>query len=96
MVVTCVHLFVRAEHIEDFIKATSINHEASIEEPQNLRFDVLQEPNDPSRFMLYEAYASEAGAAAHRQTQHYLTWRETVAPWMAEPRTGLSYIVVAP
>ncbi len=96
MVVTCVHVFVRAEHIEDFIKATRINHEASIEEPQNLRFDVLQEPNDPSRFMLYEAYASEAGAAAHRQTQHYLTWRETVAPWMAEPRTGLSYIVIAP
>ena len=96
MVVTCVHVFVRAEHIEDFIKPTRINHEASIEEPQNLRFDVLQEPNDPSRFMLYEAYASEAGAAAHRQTQHYLTWRETVAPWMAEPRTGLSYIVIAP
>ena len=96
MVVTCVHVFVRAEHIQDFIKATRINHEASIEEPQNLRFDVLQEPNDPSRFMLYEAYASEAGAAAHRQTQHYLTWRETVAPWMAEPRTGLSYIVIAP
>ena len=96
MVVTCVHVFVRAEHIEDFIKATRINHEASIEEPQNLRFDVLQEPNDPSRFMLYEAYASEAGAAAHRQTQHYLTWRKTVAPWMAEPRTGLSYIVIAP
>ena len=96
MVVTCVHVFVKAEHIEDFIKATRINHEASIEEPQNLRFDVLQEPNDPSRFMLYEAYASEAGAAAHRQTQHYLTWRKTVAPWMAEPRTGLSYIVIAP
>ena len=96
MVVTCVHVFVRAEHIEDFIKATRINHEASIEEPQNLRFDVMQEPNDPSRFMLYEAYASEAGAAAHRQTQHYLTWREIVAPWMAEPRTGLSYIVIAP
>ncbi len=96
MVVTCVHVFVRAEHIEDFIRATRINHEASIEEPQNLRFDVLQEPNDLSRFMLYEAYASEAGAAAHRQTQHYLTWRETVAPWMAEPRTGLSYIVIAP
>lgn len=96
MVVTCVHVSVKTEHIEDFIEATRINHEASIEEPQNLRFDVLQDPNDPSRFMLYEAYSSEAGAAAHKETQHYLTWRETVAPWMAEPRTGLSYIVIAP
>jgi autoinducer 2-degrading protein len=96
MVVTCVHVSVKPEHIDDFIKATRINHESSIREPENMRFDVLQDPNDPSRFMLYEAYASEDGAAAHRQTTHYLTWRETVAPWMAEPRKGVAYTVIAP
>jgi (4S)-4-hydroxy-5-phosphonooxypentane-2,3-dione isomerase len=96
MVVTCVHVSVNPEHIEDFIKSTRINHESSIRESENMRFDVLQDPDDPSRFVLYEAYASEAGAAAHRQTPHYLTWRETVAPWMAEPRRGISYTVIAP
>jgi autoinducer 2-degrading protein len=96
MVVACVHVFLKTEHIEDFIQATTVNHAASTKEPQNLRFDVLQDPDDPSRFMLYEAYESEAGATAHRQTQHYLTWRETVAPWMAQPRKGISYTVIAP
>jgi (4S)-4-hydroxy-5-phosphonooxypentane-2,3-dione isomerase len=96
MVVTCVHVSVKPEHIDDFIKATRINHESSVRESENMRFDVLQDPNDPSRFILYEAYASEAGAAAHKQTPHYLTWRETVAVWMAEPRRAVSYTVVAP
>jgi autoinducer 2-degrading protein len=96
MVVTCVHVVVAGEHVEDFITATRINHEASIREPLNMRFDVLQDPSDPSRFLLYEAYESEAGAAAHRETQHYLTWRDAVAPWMAEPRRGIPYTVIAP
>lgn len=96
MVVTCVHVSVKPEHIEDFIQATEINHKNSIKEPQNRRFDVLQDPNDPTKFMLYEAYESDEGAAAHKQTEHYLTWRETVAPWMAEPRQGVPYTVIAP
>lgn len=96
MVVTCVHVSVKPEHVEDFINATKLNHENSIQEPENTRFDILQDPQDPTKFILYEAYASEAGAAAHKQTQHYLTWRDTVAPWMAEPRKGVPYTVVAP
>jgi autoinducer 2-degrading protein len=96
MVVTCVHVSVKPERVDDFIDATRINHESSIREPENMRFDVLQDPDDPKRFILYEAYASGAGAAAHRQTPHYLTWRETVAPWMAEPRRGVLYTVIAP
>lgn len=96
MVVTCVHVVVADEHVEDFIRATRINHEASIKEEQNLRFDVLQDPDDPSSFVLYEAYENEAGAAAHKQTRHYATWRKTVEPWMAEPRKGTSYRVIAP
>ena len=96
MVVTCVYVYVKSDHIDDFIAATKLNHENSIQEPENLRFDVLQDPNDPSQFMLYEAYESAAGAAAHKQTAHYLTWRETVADWMAKPREGKPYTVLAP
>lgn len=96
MVVTCVHVSVKPEHVEDFIKVTKINHENSIKELENTRFDILQDPQEPTKFILYEAYASEAGAAAHKQTQHYLVWRDTVSPWMAEPRQGMSYTVIAP
>lgn len=91
MIVTIVHVKVKQEHIEDFIRATGINHEHSVKEPGNLRFDVLQKEDDPARFALYEAYENEAAAAAHKKTPHYLSWKETVAPWMAEPREGVRY-----
>ena len=68
--------------------ATRANHEASIREPGNRRFDVLQAPNDPARFILYEAYATADDAAAHKATAHYLAWRDAVADLMAEPRRG--------
>lgn len=96
MVVTCVYVYVKSDHVDDFIAATKLNHENSIQEPENLRFDVLQDPNDPSKFMLYEAYQSQDGVVAHKQTAHYLTWRETVADWMAKPREGKPYSVIAP
>lgn len=88
MHVTLVHVRVKAERVADFIAATRANHEASVREPGNRRFDVLQAPDDPTRFILYEAYASPADAAAHKQTAHYATWRDAVAGWMAEPRRG--------
>ena len=91
MQVTIVHVHVKAEYVEAFIGACRLNHEQSIQEPGNLRFDVLQLADDPSRFVLYEAYESSDDAAAHKQTSHYLEWRETVADWMAEPRQGISY-----
>lgn len=91
MHVTLVHVHVKPQHVEDFIAATRLNHLASVQEAGNRRFDVLQSPEDPSRFVLYEAYVSAEDAAAHKQTTHYLTWRETVADWMASPRQGLSY-----
>ncbi|MFM8331814.1 MAG: antibiotic biosynthesis monooxygenase, partial [Candidatus Methylumidiphilus sp.] len=69
--------------------ATRANHEASIQEPGNRRFDVLQDPQDPTRFILYEAYASAEDAAAHKQTAHYARWRDTVADMMASPRQGV-------
>ena len=96
MHVTIVHVHVKQEHIVEFVAATRLNHEASVQEAGNRRFDVLQSTTDPTRFVLYEAYASEADAAAHRQTAHYLRWRETVADWMAEPREGVPYVGLCP
>lgn len=88
MHVTIVEVRVIADKVDDFKEACRLNHEASTKEPGNRRFDILQSKHDPSHFVLYEAYADEASAAAHKDTQHYLTWRETVADWMAEPRQG--------
>ncbi len=88
MHVTLVHVRVRPEDVDAFIAATRINHQASVNEPGNRRFDVLQAPDDPARFILYEAYVSAAAAAAHKETAHYLAWRDAVAGMMAEPRRG--------
>lgn len=90
MHVTLVYVAVKTGHIDDFIAATRRNHEASVQEPGNRRFDVLQLSDDPGRFVLYEAYANAAEAQAHKQTAHYLAWRDAVADWMAEPRRGVS------
>ncbi len=88
MQVTLVHVRVRPESVDAFIAATRANHEASVGEAGNRRFDVLQAPDDPARFILYEAYASATDAAAHKETAHYLAWRTAVADMMAEPRRG--------
>lgn len=91
MHVTLVQIQVKPEHVTDFIAATRLNHEASVQEKGNLRFDVLQLPDDPTRFALYEAYVTAADAAAHKNTTHYLRWRDTVTPWMATQRVGIQY-----
>jgi autoinducer 2-degrading protein len=88
MFVTIVHVKVKPEHVEDFIQATTANHHLSVEEPGNLRFDVLQKGEDPTVFATYE---DQTASAAHKDTPHYLEWRETVAPWMAVPREGGKY-----
>lgn len=88
MHVTLVHIHVNNEDVAAFIAATRANHEASVGEPGNRRFDVLQAPGDPTRFVLYEAYATADDAAAHRQTAHYFAWRQSVESMMAEPRRG--------
>ena len=89
MHVTLVHVQVKADCLEAFIEATRINHEGSVSAPGNLRFDILQDPEDDGHFILYEAYRSEADALDHKQTAHYLTWRDTVAEMMAAPRKGV-------
>ena len=96
MIVTCVAVYVKKEHIDDFINASVENHKGSINEPGNMRFDVLQSKDDPSRFLLYEAYESEEASAAHKKTAHYLKWKETVSGWMAQPREGIPYTVICP
>jgi autoinducer 2-degrading protein len=96
MHVTLVHVQVKPEHVQDFIEATRANHEASIREPGNLRFDVLHSATDPTRFVLYEAYATKEHAANHRETAHYARWRDTVSDWMACPRQGVVYVGLFP
>lgn len=96
MTVTCVYVSVMETHIDDFIEATRQNHLASVDEPGNLRFDVLQSVDHPASFLLYEAYETEEAAAAHKRTRHYLAWKETVAGWMAEPRRGVEFNSICP
>lgn len=96
MHVTLVYVAVKTGHIDDFIAATRRNHEASVQEPGNRRFDVLQSSDEPAQFVLYEAYASAEDAQAHKQTTHYLAWRDAVADWMAAPRRGVSYAGLFP
>lgn len=91
MHVSLVHVRVKPEHLQAFIDATRDNHQASVREPGNLRFDVLQDADEPTLFVLYEAYDDETDAKAHKQTAHYRRWRSMVADWMAEPRRGVTY-----
>lgn len=96
MHVTLVNVHVKPENVDDFIAATRANASASVKEPGNVRFDVLQSAEDPCRFVLYEAYATPEDAAAHKNTEHYQKWRSAVADWMASPRVGSPFIGIFP
>lgn len=96
MIVTCVYVQVLPDKINDFIEATMENHRNSVKEPGNIRFDLIQDIEDSTKFMIYEAYQSEGHAAEHKNTSHYAIWRDKVADWMAEPRKGVKYRILAP
>jgi (4S)-4-hydroxy-5-phosphonooxypentane-2,3-dione isomerase len=96
MVVTCVHVNIKPEAVNDFIEASVMNHEGSIKEPGNLRFDILQQADNTCRFMLYEAFESEEAVEVHKATSHYLKWRDTVKDMMAETRYGVRYNILEP
>jgi autoinducer 2-degrading protein len=96
MIVTCVYVHVKPDMVDKFINATISNHRESVKEPGNLRFDFVQQADDPYRFMIYEAYETEKAAADHKKTSHYLTWRDAVADFMAEPRQGVKYNIIEP
>ncbi len=96
MIVTFVHIWVQEAFIKDFIAASLENHINSVKEPGNLRFDILQDAENPAKFTFYEAYESEEAVAAHKNTAHYLKWKETVADWMAKPRQGIRHNIIFP
>jgi autoinducer 2-degrading protein len=91
MFVTLVHCHVKPEHADAFEAACRANAEASSRESGNLRFDLLRLVEDPTRFVLYEWYATEAAALAHRDMPHYLAWREATADMFEETRYGVRY-----
>ncbi|MGH8611139.1 MAG: antibiotic biosynthesis monooxygenase [Gammaproteobacteria bacterium] len=93
---TLVQLHIKIEHLADFLSAVKANHEASVQEPGNLRFDVLQSRVDPTRFLLYELYASAEDAAAHRETAHYKKWNARVPDWFASDRQATEYRCLHP
>jgi (4S)-4-hydroxy-5-phosphonooxypentane-2,3-dione isomerase len=88
MYVVCVTINVKPEHVEDFIPAILDNARGTRQEPGNLRFDVLQAEDDPTRFFLYEVYYTKEDFAAHQQTAHYYAWRDATQDWMTQPRQG--------
>lgn len=91
MLVVFVHVRVKPECLQAFIQATSANAQASVLEAGIARFDVVQQLDDPTRFVLVEVYRTAEAPAAHKLTPHYETWRDTVAPMMAEPRSSVKY-----
>ncbi|HTX67244.1 MAG TPA: antibiotic biosynthesis monooxygenase [Opitutaceae bacterium] len=96
MLVVHVHVHIRPEHVAAFKTASLANARASVREPGVARFDVVQQVDDPTRFVLVEAYRTPAAPAAHKETAHYLAWRDAVAPMMAEPRTSVKFANVFP
>jgi (4S)-4-hydroxy-5-phosphonooxypentane-2,3-dione isomerase len=91
MLIVHVHVQVKPEAVEAFKTATLANARASVKEPGIARFDLAQQQDDPTRFVLVEVYRDEQAPAAHKQTAHYQQWRDTVAPMMAQPRSGLKF-----
>jgi autoinducer 2-degrading protein len=91
MLVVHVHVHVKPEHVEAFKQASVANARESIKEPGIARFDLVQQQDDPTRFVLVEVYRTPQAPAAHKETKHYETWRDAVAPMMAEPRSSVKF-----
>ena len=91
-----VHVRVKADFVEAFKEATLENARHSALEPGIARFEVFQQLDDSCRFVLVEIYRDPADQTAHRETAHYLKWRDAVAPMMAEPRSPTKYSAVFP
>ena len=91
MLIVLVHVHVLAEAVEQFKAATRANAAASRKEAGIAQFEMIQQADDLTRFVLIEVYRTAEAAAAHKETQHYKTWRDTVASMMAEPRMGVKY-----
>lgn len=96
MIVRLIRVSVKSDSVAAFEAATQLNHVGSLNEPGVLRFDVLRNPDQPGVYLLYEVYASQQAADAHKETTHYTEWKETVADMMARPRESETFDVVAP
>ncbi|MFQ3663028.1 MAG: antibiotic biosynthesis monooxygenase [Chloroflexaceae bacterium] len=96
MQIVHVHVHVKPEFVEAFRAATLENARNSVQEPGVVRFDVIQQENDPTRFILVEIYRDDEAPAAHKATAHYAAWRDQVAGMMAEPRSSVRYRAVFP
>ncbi|MBN2358872.1 MAG: antibiotic biosynthesis monooxygenase [Deltaproteobacteria bacterium] len=96
MLVVHVHVHVRPDCIDRFRQATVANATASVQEPGVARFDVVQQQDDPTRFVLVEVYRTADAPARHKETPHYQAWREAVEPLQAEPRHSVKYSNVFP
>lgn len=91
MLIVHVRVQVKSESLDAFKQATLENARQSVREPGIARFDVIQQADDPSRFLLVEVYRSSDASAQHKETAHYRVWRDAVAPMMAVPRTSIKY-----
>jgi quinol monooxygenase YgiN len=91
MLIVHVHVQVKSESVDAFRQATLENARASLKEPGIARFDVCQQADDPTRFVLVEVYRDAEAPAKHKETAHYATWRDAVAPMMAEPRRSVKF-----
>ncbi len=91
MLIVHVHVQVKPDAVEAFRAATLENARASVQEAGIARFDVCQQADDPTRFVLVEVYRDAGAPAKHKETAHYATWRDMVAPMMAEPRRSVKY-----
>ena len=94
MLIVHVDIHIHPTAIDAFKAATIANASASVQEPGIARFDVLQDNDDPTHFVLVEIYRSQEDTVAHKETAHYAAWRDTVAPMMAQPRTAVKYSYV--
>jgi quinol monooxygenase YgiN len=92
LLIVHVHIHVKPEHVDAFREASLANARESVKEEGIARFDVIQDTEDPTRFVLVEVFRTPEAPAAHKETAHYLKWRETVTPMMAEPRTSRKYV----
>jgi len=91
MLIIQVHVHVIPDQVDAFREATLENARNSVQEAGIARFDVLQQTDDPTRFLLVEVYRTPEDPARHKETEHYKTWRDTVEPMMAEPRRSIKY-----
>jgi autoinducer 2-degrading protein len=96
MLIVHVHVHVKPEFVEAFKQASVENARKSVQEPGIARFDVIQHTDDPERFILVEVYRTPDAPAAHKETAHYVAWRDAVAGMMAEPRTSSKYTNIFP